>query len=66
MNSDNVKKWKTVRALITFRQAIRDASVQGYVVTEDYLYENISKVDYDTFLRVARKYDKMHHGSVTF
>ena len=66
MNPDNIKKWKMVRTLITFRQAIREASVQGYITTEDYLYEDISKVDYDTFLRVARKYDKIHHGQVTF
>lgn len=66
INPDKKKKWKTVRELMTFRQAIREATVQGYITTEDYLYENIKKVDYDQFLRVARKYDKFHHGIVTF
>ena len=66
MNPDNVKKWKTVKALITFRIAIREATVQGYIATEDFLYKDMKKVDYDTFLRVARKYDEMHHRQVTF
>ncbi len=66
MNPDNFKKWKTVRELITFRQAIRESFVQGFIATEDYLYENIKKVDYDRFLRIARKYDKFHHGTITF
>ncbi len=65
MNPSNRAVWKTVGELVTFRQAIREATVQGTDYC-DMLYENISKRQYNEFMKLARAHDKVHHGSNTF
>lgn len=65
MNPSRVQSWKTVHELITFRQAIREATVQGTGYC-GMLVENISKYKYDEFMALARAHDDAHHGSPTF
>lgn len=65
MNPSRRAKWKTVAELVKFRQAIREATVQGTDYC-DMLYENISQKKYREFLVLARAHDVVHHGSHTF
>jgi hypothetical protein len=65
MNPANRAKWKTVAELATFRQAIREATVQGTDYC-DMLRENISRRQYNEFMILAREHDAIHHGSNTF
>lgn len=57
--------WKTVRELATFRQAIREATVQGTDYC-DMLEEPLTLQTYREFMRFARAHDLQHHGSHTF
>lgn len=66
MNVETVRKWKTVGELITFRQAIREATVQGTDYVETILEEPLSEKIYRKFMRFARSHDLQHHGNHTF
>jgi len=66
MNVEAVRKWKTVGELITFRQAIREATVQGTDYIETILEEPLSEKTYRKFMKFARAHDLQHHGSNTF
>lgn len=65
MNPDQPAKWKTLDRLITLRQAIRENTAQ-WMCLEDLLFEGMTLKDYDTFIGIARVYDKRHHGHETF
>ena len=65
-NAEIVRKWKTVGELITFRQAIREATVQGTDYVETILEEPLTEKTYRKFMRFARAFDLVHHGSHTF
>ncbi|HZK94401.1 MAG TPA: hypothetical protein VFC67_09355 [Prolixibacteraceae bacterium] len=58
--------WKTVDELITFRQAIREATVQGTDYCETILQEPLTTRIYQEFMRMARAHDLCHHGCHTF
>jgi hypothetical protein len=66
MNVEVVRKWKTVEELITFRQAIREATVQGTDYVETILEEPLTEKTYRKFMKFARAHDLHHHGSHTF
>jgi hypothetical protein len=66
MNVEKVRKWKTVGELITFRQAIREATVQGTDYVETILEEPLTERTYRKFMKFARAHDLMHHGEYTF
>jgi hypothetical protein len=66
MNVEVVRKWKTVGELITFRQAIREATVQGTDYVETIIEEPLTERTYRKFMRFARAHDFTHHGSHTF
>ena len=65
MNVEKRAKWKTLGELITFRNAIREATVQGTDYC-DLLEEPLSEKTYREFMRFARAHDLIHHGSHTF
>jgi|SRR5665647_276965 len=58
--------WKTVDELTTFRQAIREATVQGTDYCETILEEPLTTRIYQKFMRMARAHDLCHHGGHTF
>lgn len=66
MNVQKRAAWKTVGQLITFRQAIREATVQGTDYCETILEEPLTIRIYQKFMRFARAHDLCHHGSQTF
>ncbi len=66
MNVEVVRKWKTVGELITFRQAIREATVQGTDYVETIIEEPLTERTYRKFMRFARAHDFIHHGDNTF
>jgi hypothetical protein len=66
MNVEKRAKWKTVGELITFRQAIREATVQGTDYCETILEEPLTTRIYQKFMKFARAHDLMHHGGHTF
>ncbi|MBW8334852.1 MAG: hypothetical protein K0M40_22740 [Prolixibacteraceae bacterium] len=66
MNVQKRAAWKTVGELITFRQAIREATVQGTDYCETILEEPLTTRIYKKFMRFARSHDLCHHGSHTF
>lgn len=66
MNVEKRAAWKTVGELITFRQAIREATVQGTDYCETILEEPLTTRIYQKFMRFARAHDLYHHGSHTF
>lgn len=66
MNPGAVRKWKTAGELITFRHAIREATVQGTCYVETILEEPLSERTYRKFMRFARAHDLVHHGEHTF
>jgi hypothetical protein len=69
MNVEKRAKWKTLGELITFRNAIREATVQGTDYCERFLEDEdkpLTKDIYKEFLRYARAHDFIHHGSHTF
>lgn len=65
MNLDLPARWKTLRRLITFRQAIRENYAQGMGL-EDLLKENITWSAFNEFIDTARLYDKRKYGVQTF
>lgn len=66
MLTEKRAKWKTVDELTTFRQAIREATVQGTDYCETILEEPLTKRIYQKFMRFARTHDMGHHGCHTF
>lgn len=66
MNPGKVRKWKTVGELITFRQAIREATVQGTDYVDTILEEPLTEKIYRKFMKFARAHDLIHHGEYTF
>ena len=62
---DAPERWKTLPALITFKQAIRENSVQAMGL-EDIYNEGMTYHHYKDFLRLARQYDRAHHRHETF
>ena len=66
MNPAKWAKWKTVSELATFRQAIREATVQGTDYCDTILEEPLTYKTYRKFMRFARAHDLQHHGSHTF
>ncbi len=66
MDPSKSRKWKTVSELATFRQAIREATVQGTDYVETILEEPLSERTYRKFMRFARAHDFVHHGGHTF
>ncbi len=66
LNIEKRAKWKTVGTLITLRQAIREATVQGTDYREMLYEKPLTKETYKTFMRLARAHDLVHHGSHTF
>jgi hypothetical protein len=48
-----------------FRQAISENSAQGMGL-KDLLHVNMSQKEFETFIGIARVYDKRHHGHKTF
>lgn len=66
MNVEKRAAWKTVGELITFRQAIREATVQGTDYCETILEEPLTTRIYQKFMRFARAHDLIHHGRHTF
>lgn len=65
MNVEKRAVWKTVGELINFRNAIREATVQGTDCC-DLLEEALTIKIYRTFMRMARAHDLIHHGMHTF
>jgi hypothetical protein len=57
-------KWKTVDMLRTLRQAIREATAQ--MMNVDIPQPGASERTVRKFLAIARHYDAIHHGQVTF
>lgn len=58
-------KWKTAYLLVTLRQALRERYVQpmfGLDIPPDGIGERALKA----WLKIARAYDTVHHGCVTF
>ncbi|MEI6138271.1 MAG: hypothetical protein WCP85_03355 [Mariniphaga sp.] len=66
MNPAKWADWKTVGELVTFRQAIREATVQGTDYCDTILEEPLTHKTYRKFMRFARAHDLRHHGSHTF
>lgn len=69
LNCEKYAKWKTVDTLITFRNAIREATVQGTDYCERFLEDEekpLTKEMYREFMSYARAHDFIHHGSHTF
>ena len=67
MDVATFRKWKTVKELLTFRQAIREATVQGTSYVETFLEEDsLTEKQYRKFLKFARAHDLVHHGVNTF
>ena len=67
MDVVSFRKWKTVKELLTFRQAIREATVQGTDYVETFLNKkSISERQYRMFLKFSRAHDLVHHGDNTF
>lgn len=67
MNAEKREDWKTVEALITLRNALRETTAQGTGAFDDFAEKSfLSHSDYQSFLTIARHYDKQHHGCVTF
>jgi hypothetical protein len=65
MRPDLPAKWKTLDRLLIFRQALRENTAQ-WMCLEDMLHENMSQKEFETFIGIARVYDKRHHGHETF
>ncbi len=68
MQIDRDAKWKTLKRLISFRQAIRETEVNCMGYLEDLLSEDkeLTFKTYQEFMRLARKHDVKHHGIHTF
>lgn len=66
MNPEEIEMWKTVDELITFRIAIREATVQGTDYVNSILKQPLTKEIYLQFMELARAHDLIHHGSNTF
>lgn len=66
MNVVKRASWKTVGELILFRQAIREATVQGTDYCETILEEPLTTRTYNKFMKFARAHDLCHHGDHTF
>jgi len=66
MNASKRAAWKTVGELITFRQAIREATVQGTDYRDTILEDPLTTRIYRKFMKFARAHDLMHHGGHTF
>jgi hypothetical protein len=66
MNVEVIRKWKTVGELMTFRQAIREATVQGTDYVDTILEEPLTERTYRKFMKFARAHDFCHHGGHTF
>jgi hypothetical protein len=64
---ENPDTWKTVGALVTFRQAIRECTQQAMGLEDLYQFDDgINLGQFNHFIATARVYDERHHGSVTF
>ena len=67
MKPEVLAEWKTLQRLTTFRQAIRECTAQGMGIEDLYqIDKGINFEEYNEFIKVARVYDKRHHGSLTF
>lgn len=66
MNPEKPAKWKTLKRLLTFRRAIRECTAQWMNLEDLYQIDDLSLQQYNEFIKVARVYDKRHHGAVTF
>ncbi|MGI8634643.1 MAG: hypothetical protein ACR2KZ_04495 [Segetibacter sp.] len=65
MNVEQNERWKTVRNLISLRQAIREDAV-NYRGFSDMLKHPLTERLFNEFMKMSRSADLVHHGEHTF
>ncbi len=64
LNTGRFGKWKTAYLLVTLRQGLRERFAQGMQL--DIPPDGVSRKGLTKWFTIARHYDGIHHGSVTF